>query len=185
MPLKSCSKCHRKLELETNFRRSAWTNAAGEKKTYWTRVCNSCRSKKRRGKCDLCKRDNQTISKGICSNCYFQTAIAPNPERLRAFQIKSRERHLLRKYKMTLAEYDALLAKQDGKCAICGATNNGKTRDGKSDLPLMVDHDHATGKNRGLLCAACNFLVGLLEASQVRYESAKAYLEKYRDSEAM
>ena len=47
-----------------------------------------------------------------------------------------------------LAEYDALLAAQGGGCAICG--NPPKTR------RLHVDHDHKTGKVRGLLCHRCN-----------------------------
>ena len=49
---------------------------------------------------------------------------------------------------LPLAEYDALLAAQGGGCAICG--NAPKTR------RLHVDHDHKTGKVRGLLCHRCN-----------------------------
>jgi hypothetical protein len=49
---------------------------------------------------------------------------------------------------LSLAEYDALLAAQGGGCAICG--NPPKTR------RLDVDHDHKSGKVRGLLCHRCN-----------------------------
>lgn len=49
---------------------------------------------------------------------------------------------------LSLEEYDALLAAQGGGCAICG--NPPKTR------RLDVDHDHRTGKVRGLLCHRCN-----------------------------
>lgn len=49
---------------------------------------------------------------------------------------------------VTLEQYDTLLAAQGGGCAICG--NPPKTR------RLATDHDHATGKVRGLLCHRCN-----------------------------
>src|SRR5437867_13162633 len=49
---------------------------------------------------------------------------------------------------LSLAEYDALLAAQGGGCAICDRPP--KTR------RLDVDHDHRTGKVRGLLCHRCN-----------------------------
>ena len=49
---------------------------------------------------------------------------------------------------LTLAAYEALLEAQGGGCAICGATP--KTR------RLDTDHDHKTGKVRGLLCHRCN-----------------------------
>jgi hypothetical protein len=49
---------------------------------------------------------------------------------------------------VTTAQYEAMLAAQGGGCAICG--NPPKTR------RLDVDHDHRTGKVRGLLCHRCN-----------------------------
>ena len=49
---------------------------------------------------------------------------------------------------VTSADYDRMLAAQGGVCAICGSPP--KTR------RLHVDHDHATGKVRGLLCHRCN-----------------------------
>jgi hypothetical protein len=62
---------------------------------------------------------------------------------------------LRRRFGMTIEEYDAMLIAQDGGCAICGKTNpNGKR--------LAVDHDHTTGKVRGLLCHNCNVGIGSL-----------------------
>ena len=49
---------------------------------------------------------------------------------------------------LTVDEYDDLLGKQGGVCAICGQRPNGKL--------LGVDHDHSTGRVRGLLCSNCN-----------------------------
>ena len=55
----------------------------------------------------------------------------------------------LEKYGLTLLEYSSLLKKQKSVCAICGRRENKKN--------LAVDHDHKTGRVRGLLCFRCNF----------------------------
>lgn len=65
-----------------------------------------------------------------------------------------REYHLLRKYGITLDDYQKLYDEQNGVCAICGKP---------CDLGrLAVDHDHETGRIRGLLCRRCNTAIGLL-----------------------
>lgn len=69
-------------------------------------------------------------------------------------------------------DYDRMYAAQGGKCAIC---QRGK---GKSKR-LSVDHDHKTGKVRGLLCAACNrWLLGRCARDDVAVlQRAIEYLE--------
>lgn len=63
-----------------------------------------------------------------------------------------RERSWARRgIKLTVDDYDLLLKRQGGVCAICGKPPK-KTR-------LAVDHDHKTGKVRGLLCFYCNFRI--------------------------
>lgn len=59
--------------------------------------------------------------------------------------------HLKSKYGMTLADYEELLARQNGKCAICGAHETDQHR-----KRFDVDHEHETRKIRGLLCGCCN-----------------------------
>lgn len=73
------------------------------------------------------------------------------------------------KYGLSPAEYDAMVAAQDGRCAICGAIST-----------LFVDHDHATGKVRGLLCCACNTALGMLRDSQSVMRAAAAYMERHQ-----
>ena len=63
----------------------------------------------------------------------------------------------LEKYGLTLNDYDAMLEEQQGVCAICGGEPDTRWR------MLAVDHDHATGKVRGLLCMVCNTMIGRLE----------------------
>lgn len=74
---------------------------------------------------------------------------------------------LKRKYGISLQEKEALLLKQEGCCAIC-------------DKPLLkphVDHDHKTGRVRGLLCTACNHALGTFKDSVKILRAAIAYLE--------
>lgn len=52
--------------------------------------------------------------------------------------------------------YQEILTLQNGVCAICGRTPS-------SNRKLSLDHDHSTGKFRGLLCVSCNTLLGLYE----------------------
>jgi Fe-S oxidoreductase len=62
-------------------------------------------------------------------------------------------------------QYEALLQKQEHKCAICAAK-----------VPLDVDHDHQTGKVRGLLCRRCNMGIGFFNDAPDRIAKAAAYL---------
>jgi hypothetical protein len=68
----------------------------------------------------------------------------------------NRSAHLKQRYGITINEYNDLLVKQNVRCAICDSTN---TKDGKAKK-FYIDHDHKTGKIRGLLCRHCNLLLG-------------------------
>jgi len=73
-------------------------------------------------------------------------------------------------FKFNLAKYNRLLAHQDGGCAICGRK---PTR-----IRLAVDHSHATGLLRGLLCFRCNRGYGLFhDEDPIRLRKAAEYLE--------
>ena len=75
---------------------------------------------------------------------------------------KIAQRGLLYKYKITSDDYSNMLNKQDGKCAICNRIEKSITKN-KKIKPLGVDHDHKTGKIRGLLCTNCNVGLGYFE----------------------
>lgn len=74
-----------------------------------------------------------------------------NPERA---HLRKKAIHLKAVFGMTLADYDALLERQAGGCAICGTP---KSKNGRK---LAVDHCHETGRIRGLLCNRCNYGIG-------------------------
>lgn len=66
-----------------------------------------------------------------------------------------RERHLLTKFGITQEQYDVLLAKAGGGCALCGKTAD---EEGKA---LAVDHDHRSREVRSVLCSYCNrYVIG-------------------------
>jgi hypothetical protein len=73
----------------------------------------------------------------------------------------------------SVGDFDLFLKEQDGKCAICNKSDHLGTA-------LSVDHEHATGRVRGLLCRKCNSVLGIFEEDITRFASAIAYLEKFR-----
>lgn len=75
---------------------------------------------------------------------------------------------------MTVAEYEALLAAQNGVCAICRQPER-LTRGGRR-VRLAVDHHHGSGRLRGLLCAACNLGLGSFADDVDRLVAAIEYL---------
>lgn len=81
-----------------------------------------------------------------------------------------RRKHLKNEYNISLEDYAELFYKQNGVCAICGKTQKGK--------PLFVDHDHSSGKIRGLLCGICNTALGGFRDKIVLLQEAIKYLNK-------
>jgi len=92
---------------------------------------------------------------------------------------KIREYKLKLYYGITLKEYENLLKKQDELCAICKEEE--RTIDGRTGLikRLAVDHNHKTGKVRGLLCNRCNRVIGYLGESNDLIEKIEKYLKFY------
>jgi len=85
--------------------------------------------------------------------------------KISANRIKSR-------FGISQEQYDRILAAQGGVCAICGGS-------GKSlrFRRLVVDHCHATGRIRGLLCSRCNRGLGYFDDDVARFKSAIVYLK--------
>jgi len=75
------------------------------------------------------------------------------------------------------AFYRDLHHKAIGTCRICGEEERVLKNDGSAARRLSVDHDHETGKVRGLLCRRCNGLLGLAYDNPQTLRSAAKYLE--------
>jgi hypothetical protein len=89
-------------------------------------------------------------------------------------QIVRRKRE--REYGITHAEYVAILERQGGVCAICAGT---------TQRALSLDHDHATGQTRGLLCDRCNPMLGYARDDIAILEAAITYLTRWRSDQGI
>jgi recombination endonuclease VII len=81
----------------------------------------------------------------------------------------SRTYHLSRRYGITAEEADVMLGEQGGLCAICGRAP-----------AEHVDHDHATGRVRALLCFGCNGGLGQFKDDPAALRAAAGYVERHR-----
>lgn len=86
------------------------------------------------------------------------------------FKSYQRKWQLKRRYGITAEQYDEMLRRQNGLCAICRATS----RDGRT---LVVDHCHKTGEVRGLLCNPCNVGLANFRDNMVSLVRAIEYLK--------
>lgn len=87
------------------------------------------------------------------------------------YKLLNRRRHL-RSYGLTPEQFEAMASSQNYVCAICG------DYDPKG---LHIDHCHATGRIRGLLCVNCNTGIGSFKDDHRRLERAIAYLGRALD----
>lgn len=88
-----------------------------------------------------------------------------NPEKIAAKRRKC-------KYGITDEQYKNLLSKQRGVCTLCEGVDNNA---------LCVDHDHSTGKIRGLLCGNCNRALGMVKENKNTLQNMIKYLKKHND----
>lgn len=124
-------------------------------------------------------------AKGLCSTCYNKSLWKEFPEKRQRHlenrrkrskesykysPFSSRDDKLKHRYGITSDEYNEMLEKQNGVCAIC---------EEEFHRALYVDHNHKTGKVRALLCARCNSGVGYLEKGPDMFEKMKQYIEKH------
>jgi hypothetical protein len=159
-PGRACSTCKRRLAVE------AFSKSAGKPDGLAYRCKDCCRTAyNERYRNDPSFREQRAE--------YTRQHYEKNAEKRRTDRRKN-----LNRYGITTDDFEKLLESQHGVCAICGdppkATNqlSQKTR-------LAVDHDHETGRVRGLLCDKCNTGLGQFKDDPVRLMSAINYLEKH------
>lgn len=147
------------------------------------KTCSKCGVLKDRSR--FCKK-----LKGInscCRDCrseYDKTRYRKDPKKFIADACAWRKRNpdrvtrnlLWREYRMTVEEYAAMLSAQGGVCASCEGAAKGRWKS-----RLHVDHDHSTGKVRGLLCQNCNIALGQLKDSVSTIEKLLEYMKKHRN----
>jgi hypothetical protein len=119
-------------------------------------------------RCKICDRERAKES--------MARSRAADPEAHRQKRAMWSRTARLRQYGITEDDYSALCAKQDGRCAICGSAEAGGWG---GQLP--VDHDHETGRVRGLLCNGCNSGLGRFGDDPDRLLAAAAYLLSWQN----
>lgn len=108
-----------------------------------------------------------------CKSCKGERVSAyrkANPDKCRGWVRKSR-------YNVSSEQYSHMLALQEGVCAVCAQPEVRETNG--TVWHLSVDHDHLTGRVRGLICDACNKVLGLVQDNPSRLEAAMDYLARF------
>ena len=140
-----------------------------------TKVCTKCsiekplsafsKTKKYKGKRYFRSHCNECRNKAL--KLYFEQ----NSDMVK----RSWKRNMLKRYGMTIEQFDGLFESQNGRCRICRQKETSRNKDGKRKS-LAVDHDHATGEVRGLLCYRCNVILGFADDNPKLFEAMIGYL---------
>lgn len=150
-----------------------------------TKICSLCKKKKSISKfhinsCGKLGRDSRCK---ICKTTHRKRWYEKNREKellerknyyrqhTKESYLQSTKTNYRLKYNITLEQYDLMFEMQGGKCAICNLPELNRR--------LSIDHDHKTGKIRGLLCVRCNVKLSTLEDNEF-VTKAKRYLKNCR-----
>lgn len=178
----NCQRCDNLVRGHSKNSKLCWSCYAAQKRAK-ADVCLDCGGERHKTykrcwpcyikdneskKCNDCKERNRDGSQPRCKPC-------------RSVYIKTHKRYMqnckLRgRYGLTIKDTDRMLLEQDYKCKACRAPLS-LTAD------THLDHDHATGAIRGILCRGCNMALGCVKDSKVRLLNLTEYLESYESSE--
>lgn len=162
-----CTKCKEDKPESDFYRRSS------TKKGY-TSHCKKC--------CSVWAAENQELVKKARQK-WLDSNYDKAKESKKKYKISNREKlksdyrtwRLKNQYGITDEDYSRMLEQQNGVCIICGKPEI-RVQHGKVQ-PLTIDHNHETGKIRGLLCFKCNTAIGKLNDDVALLERAILYLK--------
>lgn len=148
------------------------------------RDCKSCRNEQKRESDKNWRRKHPEVGSRY-GKLYYKNNKGEIRKRNMQWQKEhpDRVRHhsLMSSHGISLEEYNQKIEEQDGKCDICHQPESRiNKRTGKTKF-LCVDHNHETGKVRGLLCDDCNIAIGKIKENIETLENAKKYLQKYKE----
>jgi len=129
---------------------------------FFSKICKTCRN-------NLSLSDYYKSNPYVCKEC-IKSKARREYTKDKNFNNKANRHHIDKD------ELYGLMCTQGNKCAICNRPERFNNQFGVKSL--AIDHDHKTGKIRGLLCSNCNRTLGLFEDNISLLESAKRYLEK-------
>ena len=138
-----------------------------------TRICRVCKKDKNLLEDYYLSRKDPTKKSSYsyeCKECTVKRTTEYNKKNSKSV----RSQYLKRNYGLTFEEFETMLSDQDNCCAVCG----GKETYGRHKR-FTVDHNHNTGKVRGLLCHRCNTAIGLVNEDIHTLKSMIQYLESH------
>ena len=167
MQTKLCPKCGQNLPFEQ------FHSHKGKKHNLksWCKVCDNLKMVERR-KADTLwanqrnKYNSEYRKENLEKTKAYKTEYEAKPEN----RVRARERAYQRKYGLSIEQVAEMLKEQNNLCKIC-LVNLPTTTEAR------VDHDHQTGKVRGILCHPCNVALGLFKDSKENLAQAIKYLE--------
>lgn len=160
--LGTCCHCGTKLTVGDN-----WTEASARHRDY---TCRSCKASHWKG---WRKQNRNQVQLQIAIQ---QVNREIDPIVRMQHQFNNRKSLLKMRYGITKEEYLRIAQRQHFRCAICQIVPR------KS---LTVDHDHKTGRVRGLLCRYCNVVVAIVENKPTLLEKAKRYVTEQARQEIL
>lgn len=151
LQMKKCTKCGEVKELSEFYKHTTTKDGF----VSHCKQCHSLINKKRRENPEYVARQKETMSRW--------RANSKNKRSILSSAYKT-------KYGITLEEYEDQFSKQEGKCYICGNTQ---------DKPLYVDHCHKKETIRKLLCQQCNTGLGMFKDNPEIMAKAISYLKEH------
>lgn len=136
------------------------------------RQCRVCRQKKSMEEFYFTSSGKHRARK--CKKCVAARTREWREENREKWAPTARKRHLWQNYRMTEVGFNMVWVLQSGLCAIC------KDAFLEGDAKIHVDHDHATGQVRGLLCPTCNRGLGQFRDDPSLMRSAAEYVESFK-----
>lgn len=134
-----------------------------------TKVCFKCKEEKDACNFHADKRNTTTGLYAWCKPCKSKKTAQWNKDNFD----RKRDTALKRNYGISLEDYHKMKEAQNNCCAIC------ETSEDKLRRPLLVDHNHSTGKVRELLCDSCNHTIGNAKENIEILNKAIKYIEKH------
>lgn len=151
-----------------------------EHSTNPTKICTKCKETKPLSAFGLHhgKKGSKPRSHSWCRACKNTGNRANYARRRLNGSNPNQASHLRLMYGLSVEDYQAAFARQNGVCAICHQAETSIHPRSQMVRNLSVDHDHETGAFRGLLCHSCNRALGLFKDDPAIIQSAVYYLNQ-------
>ena len=162
-----CTKCNALLTLDN------WT--VGARKQF-KKYCNSCSNQIS----TQWKKDNPEKVK-LQKNNWTKNNKDKVKQHKANLSLETIKKHRLKSsYNLSIEDFYAMYEESNKSCSICNKPLEIHTQN--KSIMACVDHDHVTGKVRGILCNGCNRGIGFLQDSPTLLNKAAEYLFKYKET---